>query len=271
MAVSLVATYSFLHAGPPDIEDILAGAAYDSGYTYGQIAATIVIIILSLSIHECGHAIVAWWCGDDYAKSLGRVTLNPLAHIDLFGTLVLPVLLTLAKAPVFGYAKPVPVRLGNVRRYRRAHILISLAGPGANLMLAAVSLALLLALGCALALLAPDARISAFSSALGTNVRIEGIPAGRVLTGCAVVLNLGFTINTLLAFFNLIPVPPLDGSWVLEHLFPNTLGRLYGLVRPFGFVVFLVLMYTNAFNYLLIPAAVPIGLGHGLIRCCTGL
>ena len=271
MAVSLLATYSFLHIARGDIQDVFSGGAYAGGYTYGQIAATIVVVILSLSIHECGHAIAAWWCGDDYAKSLGRVTLNPLAHIDLFGTLVLPILLTLANAPVFGYAKPVPVRLGNVRRYRRAHILISLAGPGANLMLAAVSLALWLALGCALALLAPDARVAEFSAAMETNVRIDGVPAGRLLAALAILLKLGFTINTLLAFFNLIPIPPLDGSWVLEHLFPNTLGRLYGVVRPFGFVIFLLLMYTDAFNYLIIPAAVPLGLGHILVRFCTGL
>jgi Zn-dependent protease len=122
-----------------------------------------------------------------------------------------------------------------------------------------------------LALLAPDARVAEFSAAMETNVQIDGVPAGRLLAALAILLKLGFTINTLLAFFNLIPIPPLDGSWVLEHLFPNTLGRLYGVVRPFGFVIFLLLMYTDAFNYLIIPAAVPLGLGHILVRFCTGL
>ncbi|MFH0982182.1 MAG: site-2 protease family protein [Planctomycetota bacterium] len=271
MAVSLLAAYSFTQTASENLDTLSERMlAERMRYSYGAIAAAILVVVLSLSIHECGHAISAWWCGDDYARSLGRVTLNPFAHMDLFGTVVLPLLLALARAPVFGYAKPVPVRLGGIRRYRRAHILISLAGPGANLLLGATALALYLALGCLLARWAPNAEIDGFSS-WASPVVITGIPGGQVLAAGALVLKLTFMINVLLACFNLVPVPPLDGSWVLEHLFPRTLGRFYALIRPYGFLVFLLLLWTNGFDYLLVPVSWPLGLGYGLVAACTGL
>ena len=271
MAISSLASYNLWHANPDQlntlVDRVLAG---DMRYGHGAIAAVIVVVLLSLSIHECGHAISAWWCGDDFARSQGRVTLNPFAHIDLFGTVILPLLLAISGAPVFGYAKPVPVRLGGVRRYRRAHILISLAGPGANLLLSAVALALHLALGCLLARWAPDAEITGFSS-IAPQVAITGVAGGQLLAAAALVLKLAFMINLFLAFFNLIPIPPLDGSWVLEHLFPNTLGRLYAVIRPYGFLIFLGLFWTDVFHYLLIPMFVPLLFGYGTVAVCTGL
>ena len=271
MAISLLAAYSFTQTNPEDL-DTLADRMFAGSmdYSHGAIAAAILVVLLSLSVHECGHAISAWWCGDDFAKSLGRVTLNPLAHIDLFGTVILPLLLVYAGAPVFGYAKPVPVRLSGLRRYRRAHVLISLAGPGANLLLSAIALALYLAMGCLLARFAPEAKITGFSS-MAPQVVIKGVVGGHILAGVAVVLKLAFMINLFLAAFNLIPIPPLDGSWVLEHLFPNSLGRLYAVIRPYGFLIFLALIWTDAFGYLLVPISVPLLSGYGLVAACTGL
>ena len=271
MAISALASYDFMHANSDRLDTLTDRmTAGDMKYSYGAIGAAIVVVLLSLSIHECGHAISAWWCGDDFARSQGRVTLNPFAHIDLFGTVILPLLLAISRAPVFGYAKPVPVRLGGIRRYRRAHILISLAGPGANLLLSAVALALYLALGCLLARWAPDAEITGFSS-IAPQVAITGVAGGQLLAAAALVLKLTFMINLFLAFFNLIPVPPLDGSWVLEHLFPNTLGRLYAVIRPYGFLIFLGLFWTKVFHYLLMPMLVPLLFGYGTVAVCTGL
>jgi len=271
MAVSLLAVYSFTQIETDDVETALDGIlAGPMEYSHGAIAASILVVLLSLSIHECGHAICAWWCGDALARSLGRVTLNPLAHIDLFGTILLPLILAIAKAPVFGYARPVPVRLSGIRRYRRAHILISLAGPGANLLLAAVVLALYLAMGCLLARFAPNAEINGFSS-VSPQVLITGIAGAKVLAGLASVLKLAFMINLFLACFNLIPVPPLDGSWVLEHLFPRTLGRFYARIRPYGFMIFLLLFWIDAFEYLLVVVVVPLLFGFGMVAVCAGL
>ncbi|UCG16821.1 MAG: site-2 protease family protein [Phycisphaerales bacterium] len=271
MSVSLVGVWSFLHVGAEridDIDDRLFAGSWD--YSHGAIAAAILVVLASLSIHECGHAITAWWCGDGYARSLGRVTLNPIAHIDLFGTIILPLLLAVGGAPVFGYAKPVPVQLGGVRRYRRAHILVSLAGPGSNLLLAAVALMLHLLLGCVLAIAAPDARIVGLASP-APQVEVSGMVGAEVVAAVVLVLKLTFMINLLLAFFNLIPIPPLDGSWILQHLFPGSLGRFYARIRPYGILIFLALFWTGGLEYLMVPMLFPLLCGFALVAGCTGL
>jgi Zn-dependent protease len=240
------------------------------GYSHAAIAASIVVVLLSLSVHECGHAITAWWCGDDYARSLGRVTLNPLAHIDLFGTILLPILLVAAGAPAFGYAKPVPVQLGSVRHYRRAHILISLAGPGSNLLLAAIAAMGYLVLGCVLMLWAPDAEVANFSSPI-PQVFIHHMSGAPIVEALAMVLKTTIMINLFLAIFNLVPIPPLDGSWILEHFFPNSIGRLIAVIRPFGVVLFLVALYADLFELAFVPAVKLLLYLYVLVYVCTGL
>lgn len=202
------------------------------------------VILFSLSVHEAAHAISAWWLGDDFARSQGRVTLNPLSHIDPFGTVLLPILLAVYGAAVFGYARPVPVRLGGVRGYRRAHILISIAGPGSNLLMAAMALSLLLAIACGVAVADPAVNPGADS---------DTMDIGRMVVITLDVIRRMFFINLLLAFFNMVPIPPLDGSWVMEHLYPRTLGPFYARIRPYGFMIFLAFFYFGAFQYLLAP------------------
>jgi Zn-dependent protease len=173
-------------------------------------------------------------------------------------------------APVFGYARPVPVRLSSLGRFRRAHILISAAGPAANLAQAAVCLALLMFLGSVLAMV-PGVTVQHLSD-FEPIVEVSGIVGSRVLASAALMLKMGFGINVLLAFFNLIPVPPLDGSWILEHLFPNTLGRVYAAIRPYGFLLFLLLIWSDTpiLAYLMLPALIMILTGQGLIYSVTG-
>ena len=240
---------------------------------WGIIIAGLLVVLVSLTVHEAAHAITAWWLGDSLARSLGRVTLNPLAHIDLFGTILLPIFLVLAKAPVFGYARPVPVRVESLPRHRRAHILISLAGPGSNLLLAAASLMLLLGLGCMIRLAVPEAKVGNFSGLyrLLDPVMASGFAGAALFATICTTLKLSFLINTILAIFNLIPIPPLDGSWVLEHLFPLTLGRLYAAIRPYGFLIFLVAIYSDLFKFLFYPLALVLGPGLGLLELVTGL
>lgn len=204
------------------------------------------VILFSLSVHEAAHAISAWWLGDDFAHSQGRVTLNPLSHIDPFGTILLPILLAASGAAVFGYARPVPVRLGGVRSYRRAHILISIAGPGSNLLMAALAFSLLLAIACGVAIANP---------AVSPGADAGTMDIGRVVVVAMVVIRRILLVNLFLAFFNMVPIPPLDGSWVMEHLYPRTLGPFYARIRPYGFMIFIAFYYLHAFDYLLAPVS----------------
>jgi len=239
---------------------------------WGIIVCGMFVVLLSLTVHEAAHAITAWWLGDGLARSLGRVTLNPMAHIDPFGTILLPILLITAGAPVFGYAKPVPVQVEMLPRYRRAHILIAIAGPGSNLLLACASLLLLLGLTCGLRLVVPEASITNLASINPeAPLLATGFPLSAVFGPLCTILKLSFVINVALALFNLIPIPPLDGSWVLEHLFPNSLGRLYAVMRPYGFLVFIGAFYAGLFDYLEIPFLLLMGPGLALVGMATGM
>ncbi len=225
---------------------------------WALLAGGLFVVIMSLSVHEAAHAISAWWLGDDFARRLGRVTLNPRAHIDPVGTILLPMILFISGAGVFGWARPVPVQVDRVPRPRRAHILISIAGPGSNLLLASASLALLLTIGCCVGFAFPESSVSGLGiapeSGVFSGVRASGFPLAAVFAAVCTILKLSFLVNVFLAMFNLIPIPPLDGSWVLQNLFPFTLGPIYERIRPYGLFLFLGLMYTGILEYLLLPA-----------------
>ena len=254
---------------PPRIEVHRAGVL-DEDHNWGLIAAALFVVLLSLTVHEAAHAISAWWLGDDFAHRLGRVTLNPLAHIDPIGTVLLPLILFLANAGVFGWAKPVPVRLDYVSRPRRAHILIALAGPGSNLLIAAMSLMLLLGIGCTLGRFVPEARLeNLIEPNFHASVSASGFLFAPIVGPLCTILKLSFLVNVMLAFFNLIPIPPLDGSWVLENLFPFTLGPIYHRLRPMSFLLFLGLLYTDVLQHLLTPAWFVVDFGFALLSICS--
>jgi Zn-dependent protease len=260
----------------PDIEEgsilppALAQAKSLADRNWGLIAAGLLVLLFSLSVHEAAHAISAWWMGDNFAQGLGRVTLNPLAHIDLFGTVILPVILFLSNGPVFGFAKAVPTMPHNTPHPRRSHIYISLAGPGSNLLLAAISLMLLVGLGSSATLWLPEMSVANFGlETLFDPVEATGGTLAQPFALVATLLKLSFLLNTFLAFFNLIPIPPLDGSWVLEHLFPNSIGRLIARIRPFGFFAFLLLIFTGLFQYLIWPMLLALVPAIFLVELCT--
>jgi Zn-dependent protease len=241
-------------------------------HNWGLVIATLFVVIMSLSVHECAHAISAWWLGDDFARRLGRVTLNPASHIDPFGTIVLPMILFLTGSGVFGWARPVPVQIAQCPNPRRANILISAAGPASNLLLAAACLALLIIIGNAVPLFFANAKLTMFSDSNFTvAITGEGFPLANVVAGVCNILKVGYIANLLLACFNLIPIPPLDGSWILENRFPLTLGPIYEKIRPYGFLIFLCLIMADAFMYLLYPAFVVLFLGLGMLAGATPL
>ncbi len=186
----------------------------------GQLLVILPVLLLSLTIHETAHAVTADWYGDPTARRLGRISLNPAVHIDPVGTVMLPLLGILLGGFVFGWAKPVPVNPANLRRPRQDFLVIAAAGPASNIVLAVGASWVLASVGLEAA---------------------EGW-AGAVATFAFAMLQL----NLLLAVFNMIPVPPLDGGNVLAGLLPEWLAEPYDrLVRPYGFLILLVLMATG--------------------------
>jgi Zn-dependent protease len=173
---------------------------------------------MAITFHEAAHAYAAWKLGDDTAFRLGRVTFNPLKHVDPFGTILLPALLFLTKAPfLFGWAKPVPVQFRNLRHPRRDIALVAVAGPLTNMILALASAVLF-----HLVWLFPDAAAPWLVQTLSQSI----------------------LLNLVLAIFNMIPVPPLDGSRIAMSLLPSALARPYAKLERFGFLILLGIIFV---------------------------
>jgi Zn-dependent protease len=188
----------------------------------GKFVTTILIwavpTILAIILHEVMHGFVALAFGDNTAQRAGRLTLNPIRHIDPFGTLIMPAILIFSHLPVFGYAKPVPVDFRNLRPQRLGMILVSAAGPLTNLSLAIVS---------AIALRSIDA----------------GNGGGGGLLSAMLLASV--LINVMLAVFNLFPLLPLDGGRVLAGLLPPELARSYARIERYGFLILFLLLYMT--------------------------
>ncbi len=188
----------------------------------------IIVFLFAISVHESAHAWTAWRCGDPTARMLGRVTLNPIKHIDPIGTLLLPALAMFYHFPVIGWAKPTPVNPRNFRNVMRSDILTSVAGPVSNFLVASCAV-----IGMAIiSLSSAEGRLLVSSMAAGSPV-----DTGSVLVPVTVLLYDVMFINVLLAVFNLIPVPPLDGSHVLRHLLPEPALRIYDMAGMIGLVL----------------------------------
>jgi Zn-dependent protease len=177
----------------------------------------IVIFLITVTIHEFAHGVVAYWLGDATAKERGRLSLNPLKHIDPFWTVLLPLVLMWMGAPPIGMAKPVPVNYMRLRHPKRDMIWVAIAGACANLLFAWV-----------LALLFQHVR--------------------------SALLLLPIYFNVGLAIFNLLPIPPLDGSRVVAGLIPDAWAYRYGKLEPYGMYILIALLWLGALNHVLLPA-----------------
>ena len=187
-----------------------------------QLLIILPVLLFSLTIHEMAHAVTADWYGDPTARRLGRISLNPLVHLDPVGSVVLPLMAFYFGGFIFGWAKPVPVNTANLRNHRRDFLVIAAAGPASNIVMA----------------IGASALLGLVPGGLGA---AEGTPA--VL---ATLLLFMVQFNLILAVFNMLPIPPLDGGNVLAGLLPETLAASYDrLIRPFGFLILIVLMATG--------------------------
>ena len=201
-----------------------------------------VVLLMAISCHEAGHAWMSYKYGDDTAYMLGRVTLNPVAHTDPIGTLLIPIVSfvlgsfggTLASIPLIGWGKPTPVNPRNWTKYKQANVMVSIAGIGANLILATIGFVI-------------------FKALLETGA-INGLNAESGLVKPLVIfLQYLVMLNVSLAIFNLLPFPPLDGSKVLSTFLPDSFAPVFALLEQYGFLILMLLVYWGVIGVIIRP------------------
>lgn len=197
-----------------------------------EILFQIIAFLLAISVHESAHAWSASYFGDDTARLLGRISLNPLRHIDPIGTVLMPLLAAFTGVPLLGWAKPTPVIPRKLRNRVRDNMLVAAAGPASNFLVAFIVLIVFKAI------------------LMGTGAEI---PESSLLYPLTILLDVMLRVNVVLAVFNFLPVPPLDGSHILEGLLPASLQDLYASVRQYSFVILIVFLYYVNLSFLYGP------------------
>jgi Zn-dependent protease len=196
-----------------------------------QVFISFTVLLFSLTVHEMAHAWTADRLGDPTARMLGRVSLNPMVHADLIGTVLFPLIAMTTGAPIIGWAKPVPVNSRRLRHPQRDFVMVAAAGPTSNLIMA----------------------IGAASVLALMPVSPQTLGEANVSVPVAAILSQAMRLNVLLAVFNMIPIPPLDGGNVLAGLLPYRLAASFNRVRPYGFLLLYALILTGGFEYLVVP------------------
>jgi Zn-dependent protease len=207
-------------------------------------AIWIVPLVIAIVFHEVAHGWVAKWLGDPTAADLKRLSFNPIRHVDPVGTVILPLSLAIAGAPVFGWAKPVPVVAQRLRNPRTGMMLVALAGPGMNFLLATVA-----AIG------------------LGVLFGGTGEPTGAARFAADMLFSF-LVVNVFLALFNLLPLPPFDGGHVVEGLLPRPLARQYAKIGRYGFLFLIAILVVLP---MLVPSAIVAPPARALVEAFVGL
>lgn len=186
-------------------------------------------VIFAITLHEVAHGLVATLKGDCTAKMLGRLTVNPIKHIDLIGTVIVPIALFMVGGFIFGWAKPIPVNPRNFKNPKKDMALVAIAGPIANLIMAIFwTVVLKVAVGY---------------------IPNDAYPSEAI----AYMAQIGIMVNLILAILNLIPLPPLDGSRVVSALLPGHLEYYYNKIEPYGFIILLLLLITGILGHIMMP------------------
>lgn len=198
--------------------------------TVQMITVWILPLLFAITVHEVAHGYVAYLLGDKTAWILGRLTLNPIKHIDLMGTIVIPIILLSLGGIVIGWAKPVPIDVHHLRKPRRDFALIAIAGPFANLIMVIIWAGI------------------AKGGIVLTGLNFPGSLAIYMM-GMA-----GISINLMLAILNLLPIPPLDGGHIIASLLPRSIALRYDRITPYGFIILLALLALGVINFVMQPA-----------------
>jgi len=195
-------------------------------------------LLLAIIFHEIAHGWVADKLGDPTARQMGRLTINPIAHIDIFGTIIMPIILFIFSQGnfSFGYAKPVPVNPFNLRNPKRDMAIVSFAGPATNITLAAISIL-----------------IAIIVTALQLSTILPQFLSSKLFVPLSQMLSYSVTINIFLAAFNLIPIPPLDGGRVLMGLLPDRHAYTLSKIEPYGFMILFILIISGITDYFVVP------------------
>jgi Zn-dependent protease len=203
-----------------------------AGLDFSRIFIEFVVLIFSLTVHEAAHAFTSDRLGDPTARLLGRVSLNPAVHIDPIGTILFPLIAMVTNVPVLGWAKPVPVNITRLKgHWKRKYMLIAAAGPASNVVLAILA------------------------SVLLHVVPVDGRFEAATLAPLAAFLYQAVLLNVLLAVFNMVPVPPLDGGNVLAGVLRGPVADAYESLRPYGFMILYGLMFTGILTTIIAPPA----------------
>ncbi|MEE8348375.1 MAG: site-2 protease family protein [Acidobacteriota bacterium] len=203
------------------------------GIDVSVVLMTLAVLFFSLSLHESAHAWTADWLGDPTARHQGRVTLNPVRHIDPMGTIVFPLLGLYLGGFIFGWARPVPVNTARLKNPRKDHLLIAAAGPASNIVMA-----VMFGIGVKMITSAMDPLA----------LRDHGWIYPLFL-----MCETGLVLNVILAVFNLFPIPPLDGSWILAGVLPSNLATVLDRIRPYSLILLVVLLMSGVFETVLRP------------------